>query len=244
MSDGAASASFPSRFNPALLNSYGWRRDDWDALWGEDAPFMDYAYLVARNSVCIQGHMGCVLTRGGQVLATATNTPLYKDMESDVHAEINVVAWCARNGIATDGTTAYVTRAPCKHCFGSLANAGVSRIVSPKTGTGGGQDAPDVVKQAAAALGIELVGLPDTDARRAAREALAAQHEDPARITMLREQRKALKSSKADASRSRKRRGGGEEGAEGADGDGGGVGRGRGTTGRGEDSRGASDAAL
>jgi len=45
------------------------------------------------------------------------------------HAESNLIAFAAREGIATKGCTVYVTHTPCAGCMKALIQAGVSRIV-------------------------------------------------------------------------------------------------------------------
>lgn len=45
------------------------------------------------------------------------------------HAERNAIANCSRRGIATLGSTAYVTLMPCGVCAGELIQAGVKRVV-------------------------------------------------------------------------------------------------------------------
>jgi len=45
------------------------------------------------------------------------------------HAEANLVAFAAREGIRTAGCTVYVTHAPCASCARTLIQAGVKQIV-------------------------------------------------------------------------------------------------------------------
>ena len=45
------------------------------------------------------------------------------------HAEANAVAFAARQGISTDGTTLYVTVSPCEVCARLLIAAGIVRAV-------------------------------------------------------------------------------------------------------------------
>jgi dCMP deaminase len=46
-----------------------------------------------------------------------------------MHAEQNSLLFCAKNGISTNGCTAYVTTSPCGHCSKLLASAGIVRVV-------------------------------------------------------------------------------------------------------------------
>lgn len=45
-----------------------------------------------------------------------------------VHAEANVIAFAARNGIATHGTTMYCTHAPCYTCAKLMLSAGIVAV--------------------------------------------------------------------------------------------------------------------
>eukprot|EP00435_Cladocopium_sp_Y103_P055122 s199_g18.t1 len=46
-----------------------------------------------------------------------------------LHAEVMLVARCAREGIATDGSWLYCLQAPCWNCVKALMMAGVTRII-------------------------------------------------------------------------------------------------------------------
>ena len=46
-----------------------------------------------------------------------------------VHAEQNVISYCAKNGIATDGATMYITLSPCSLCAKLIAQSGIKRVV-------------------------------------------------------------------------------------------------------------------
>ncbi len=48
------------------------------------------------------------------------------------HAEANLVAFAAREGIRTTGCTVYVTHMPCAACARSLIQAGVKQVVYGK----------------------------------------------------------------------------------------------------------------
>jgi len=52
-----------------------------------------------------------------------------------IHAEINAIANAAAIGIATGpnwrGVVAYVTKEPCRFCWGALTNAGIRYIWAP-----------------------------------------------------------------------------------------------------------------
>lgn len=45
------------------------------------------------------------------------------------HAEANLIAFCARAGIATEGCLVYVTHMCCSSCARTLIQAGITRVV-------------------------------------------------------------------------------------------------------------------
>ena len=49
-----------------------------------------------------------------------------------VHAEANAVLFASKNGIPTDGATAYVTLMPCVECSKMLMQSGIHRVVYEK----------------------------------------------------------------------------------------------------------------
>jgi dCMP deaminase len=52
-----------------------------------------------------------------------------KTNEFTVHAEQNVIAFCAKNGIPTKDTVLYITLSPCKNCAKLIIQAGIKEIV-------------------------------------------------------------------------------------------------------------------
>ena len=52
-----------------------------------------------------------------------------KTNEFTVHAEQNIISFCAKNGIPTEGTTLYVTHNPCKTCAKLIVQSGIKRVV-------------------------------------------------------------------------------------------------------------------
>ncbi|WP_299913613.1 dCMP deaminase family protein [uncultured Paracoccus sp.] len=73
------------------------------------------------------------------------------------HAEANLIAFAARQGIRTAGCTVYVTHCPCSGCAKSLIQAGIKKVV-----IGGGQTSmPEAEFMAAMTMlneaGVELL---------------------------------------------------------------------------------------
>ena len=52
-----------------------------------------------------------------------------KTNEFTVHAEMNVITYAAKEGIQTNGTTMYITHAPCPTCSKLIVQAGIKRVV-------------------------------------------------------------------------------------------------------------------
>jgi len=141
-----------------------------DATLDDDDNYMELCMLVTRNSICNQGHMGCVLVGSdtarksaedssgnhreriyGSIIGVSTNKPLYTTLDSDVHAEIGALGEAARRGIQTEGCTAYITMPPCKNCFGALLAAGCTRVVTPRA------KPAKTVERVAGLKGVEMV---------------------------------------------------------------------------------------
>ncbi|MCQ2209153.1 MAG: deaminase [Paludibacteraceae bacterium] len=49
-------------------------------------------------------------------------------VENEVHAEQNVIAFAAKNGVSTDGCALYITLAPCSDCSKLIVAAGISEV--------------------------------------------------------------------------------------------------------------------
>ena len=47
-----------------------------------------------------------------------------------VHAELNALIQCARNGVSPIGCTIYSSFSPCVHCAIAIAQAGLSRVIT------------------------------------------------------------------------------------------------------------------
>ena len=130
-----------------------------------DVYFMRIANGAAARATCPRRHVGCVLVRDGDMLATGYNGSIRgrphcdevgclminEHCERTLHAEANAIISAARRGVRVEGATAYVTSYPCWSCFKTLANAGIVRVVfgSPYKDRDG-----DIVRPEAELLGI------------------------------------------------------------------------------------------
>lgn len=103
--------------------------------------FMQHAELAARRSKDTTQVGAALVGKEGEVRLTAYNGPprgVHDLPERFVrptkylfasHAEQNLVAFAAREGIRTKGCTVYVTHMPCSACARSLIQAGITHVV-------------------------------------------------------------------------------------------------------------------
>jgi len=112
-------------------------RANWDEY------FMRIAHEVATRATCDRKHVGALIVRGKNILATGYNGSIgglgHCDEEGHmledghcvrtIHAEANAIIQAAKNGVRIEGGTVYVTASPCWGCFKMIANAGLVRIV-------------------------------------------------------------------------------------------------------------------
>lgn len=130
---------------------------------------MNIAKVVASRSTCDRKFVGAVIVRDKTILSTGYNgsirgmphcTDVGHMMQdghcvATIHAETNAVLQAAKNGVAIEGATVYVTASPCWSCFKMITNAGVQRIVY------GEFYRDERIFEVAGKLGVELVHLKD-----------------------------------------------------------------------------------
>jgi dCMP deaminase len=135
-----------------------------------DEYFMSIARVAATRSTCDRKFVGAVIVKDKTILSTGYNgsirgTPHCSEVGhtiehghcvTTIHAESNAILQAAKNGVAIDGATIYVTVSPCWNCFKQIANAGIKRIVSSKM-------YESLIWDLAAHLDIEMVWLTTAD---------------------------------------------------------------------------------
>lgn len=113
------------------------KRPKWDEY------FLKVAMLVSERATCPRMHVGCVLVKDKQILATGYNGSIHGQPHCDdvgcqivdnhcvrtIHAEMNAIIQCAIHGVSTKGATAYITNMACTNCAKALIAAGVERVV-------------------------------------------------------------------------------------------------------------------
>ncbi len=106
--------------------------------------FMNIARLLAERSSCDRAYVGAVIVNeDNRIIATGYNgsvgskTPQCDDIGhimrdghciATLHAEINCIAYCAREGIPLKNSTIYITHFPCLNCTKALIQSGIKAI--------------------------------------------------------------------------------------------------------------------
>ena len=104
--------------------------------------FMANAELISKRSTCNRAYVGAVLVKNKRIIATGYNGGVAETVNCDevghqmedghcirtVHAEMNALIQCAKEGISTNDTEIYVTHFPCINCTKALLQTGVKKI--------------------------------------------------------------------------------------------------------------------
>jgi len=104
--------------------------------------FMEIAQLVATRATCSRKHVGAVIVRNKEILATGYNGSISKTPHCDdvghlmedghcvrtIHAEVNAITQAAKNGVSLSKADIYVTARPCWACFKTITNSGIKAI--------------------------------------------------------------------------------------------------------------------
>lgn len=101
--------------------------------------YIDIVQVVAKRSTCPRKQVGAILVKDKRVIAMGYNgvlpgvdpimgiNPISKESQT-VHAEANLIAFCAREGIATEGCDLYISLSPCIKCTELIVQAGIKRV--------------------------------------------------------------------------------------------------------------------
>jgi dCMP deaminase len=113
------------------------KRKDWKEY------FMQITELVASRSTCDRAWVGCVLVNdSNRIVSTGYNGSVSGNPHCDdvghtmrdghciatIHAEMNALLYCAKEGISVKNCSAYVTHFPCLNCTKALIQAGIKNI--------------------------------------------------------------------------------------------------------------------
>lgn len=108
-----------------------------------DPLMMKVAHLYSQRATCNRLSVGAVLALEGRIIAAGYNGGLPSDpfcsasigclatspCTNTIHAEANLLFFCAKNGISTKDTTLYVTTSPCINCARAIIQSGIKRVV-------------------------------------------------------------------------------------------------------------------
>lgn len=95
--------------------------------WSKDPSRGVGAVIVSpARQVIATGYNG--LPRGIEDRPERLERPVKYDLV--VHAEMNAIVQCARNGVSPVGCTLYSTFSPCVHCTLSIIQAGIAEVVT------------------------------------------------------------------------------------------------------------------
>ena len=105
--------------------------------------FMRLAETVAMRGTCDRAYVGCVLVNSeNRIVSTGYNGSIKGNAHCDeightmrdghciatIHAEMNALLYCAKEGIPVKDTICYVTHFPCLNCTKSLIQSGIKKI--------------------------------------------------------------------------------------------------------------------
>ena len=113
-----------------------------------DDIFMELAVNLAQRSHCIKKHVGAVLTKDTRIISIGYNGPPpgthHCDEEFPVegcrrdskgscslalHAEQNAILYAVKNKASVEGSTLFVTLAPCLPCARIIYSMGISKVI-------------------------------------------------------------------------------------------------------------------
>lgn len=113
-----------------------------------DDIFMELAVNLAKKSHCIKRNVGAVLTKDTRIISIGYNGPPAGTHNCDIewpeegcprdskggcslaiHAEQNAILYAVKNKTSVEGSTLYVTLAPCLACARIIYSAGVEKVI-------------------------------------------------------------------------------------------------------------------
>ena len=120
------------------------KRPEWDEY------FMNLLDVIKTRSTCLRRHVGAVIVKDRQILATGYNgspkgvahceevgclreklhipSGERHELCRGTHAEQNAIIQAAVHGVSIEGSEIYITDSPCILCSKMLINAGIKRV--------------------------------------------------------------------------------------------------------------------
>lgn len=112
--------------------------------------FMDIAEIIAKKSTCIKFQVGSVAIKDGRIISIGYNGTApgeihcidkWKDdkenfkkyhtewsRNNEIHSEINLILFAAKNGISLNGCDLFVTMSPCIDCAKAIYTVGIKNV--------------------------------------------------------------------------------------------------------------------
>ena len=105
-----------------------------------DLRYLRMARIWAENSYCVRRKVGALVVKDKMIISDGYNgTPSgFENVCEDdnnvtkpyvLHAEANAITKLARSSNNSDGSTLYVTAAPCIECSKLIIQSGITRVV-------------------------------------------------------------------------------------------------------------------
>ncbi|WP_373515846.1 cytidine/deoxycytidylate deaminase family protein [Persicitalea sp.] len=113
-----------------------------------DDIYMELAINLAKRSHCIKAQVGAVLARDTRIISIGYNGPPAETHNCDeefpltgcprdskgscslaLHAEQNAILYAVKNGSKIEGSTLYVTLAPCISCARVIYTMKISKVI-------------------------------------------------------------------------------------------------------------------
>lgn len=113
-----------------------------------DEIYMDLAENLGKKSHCVKAQVGAVLAKDTRIISLGYNGPPAGTYNCDevwpetgclrdskgscslaLHAEQNAILYAAKNNVSLQGSTLYVTLAPCIACARVIYTVGIKKVI-------------------------------------------------------------------------------------------------------------------
>jgi dCMP deaminase len=89
------------------------------------------ACLVTSSGICIPGYNGTPSGTSNECETTGIGGDQVTKPEV-IHAELNCILKCAKEGASCTGATMFITHAPCRACSATILQSGIKKVVYQK----------------------------------------------------------------------------------------------------------------
>jgi len=104
--------------------------------------YLEICKIISQRSTCLKRHIGCVITLDDRIISTGYNgspkglphctSENCNDKSvcpNAVHAELNAIAFAAKEGISLKGSTLYCSLTPCVNCAKIIIQSGIKCVI-------------------------------------------------------------------------------------------------------------------